>query len=264
MRNGAIPKAGVRVEGRMGCYGGRSALEMFAPDSTWSPPRSTGFDPTARTASSGRGPVAAGAVTVGPASSDFHHVEEQSHVSITSRGSLRSKSRHRTRHAEVHTSLPDSMADEPTLEEQHAMWEEVRTCGSAAIEISSGYEASTLHRGPPQSSTQARALTTSSRLPNVFDVFVSGLIEQGFIEASMVYPVLATHKLVFGTLRCLREVVRDTLNRHARKRRRELEDQRFYEDCDRFFDEARDRFLRFRSHLIAAAGGDPVPPLEQT
>ena len=156
------------------------------------------------------------------------------------------------------------MTDEPTLEEQHAMWEEVRTCGSAAIEISSGYEASTLHRGPPQSSTQARALTTSSRLPNVFDVFVSGLIEQGFIEASMVYPVLATHKLVFGTLRCLREVVRDTLNRHARKRRRELEDQRFYEDCDRFFDEARDRFLRFRSHLIAAAGGDPVPPLEQT
>jgi hypothetical protein len=155
------------------------------------------------------------------------------------------------------------MADEPTLEEQHAMWEEVRTCGSAAIEISSGYEASTLHRGPPQSSTQARALTTSSRLPNVFDVFVSGLIEQGFIEASMVYPVLATHK-VFGTLRCLREVVRDTLDRHARKRRIELEDQRFYEDCDRFFDEARDRFLRFRSHLIAAAGGDPVPPPEQT
>jgi hypothetical protein len=63
----------------------------------------------------------------------------------------------------------------------------------------------------------------------LFDVFVSGLIEQGFIEASMVYPLQATRKLVFGTLRCIREVVRDTLRRHARKRRQELEDQRFDE-----------------------------------
>ena len=64
MRNGAIPTAGVLSQGQnMGCYGGRCPLEMFAPDPTWSPPHSTGFDPTARTASSSRGPVAAGAVT---------------------------------------------------------------------------------------------------------------------------------------------------------------------------------------------------------